>query len=418
MRLHLPKLEEGQINNQRGYWIRCRIITPPEGVPSYRKSPLIRQLSAASWGGTIPASHASVVTDEILGRSDGAPGQTFYLESTPVLPRGNKERLLVRISNTEEDYWQEVPDFADSSADDKHYTIDSASGEVCFGPALRQRDGTMKRYGAIPAKGSTLVMKRYRFGGGTIGNVQKNALNVLMTSIPYVDYVLNRRSATGGLDRENLEDAKLRVPGYLRSLQRAVTAQDYEYLAMQATPGKLARVFALQPPNSTIGEVKVLLIPRVLEPAAFIPTEELEVERDVRDIVRAYLDERRLLTTRLDVTQPAYYWVATRVRLRVSAHADAEAVRAAATRRLFEFINPITGGLDGKGWPFGRDLHSSDLIIALQNVAGIDFIRSVEVFPVTLRDGNATYGPAAQVIETVAHGVVASYRHDVRTDTD
>ncbi len=418
MRLHLPKLQEGEINGKRGYWVRCRIIEPPPTTPKYRKSPILRQLIAASWGATIHASHAAVIKDEILGRSEGTPGQTFFLESTPVLPRAKNERILVRISNEQEEYWTEVRDFADSTASDKHYTIDSATGEVCFGPAIKQRDGSMKRYGALPPKGAAIVMSRYRHGGGIIGNVQKGALNVIMTSIPYVDYVLNRKNATGGLDREELDDAKIRVPGYLRSLRRAVTAADYEYLAMEAAPGKLARVFALQPPNSSLGEIKVLIIPRVLDATGYIEPGELDVAKDVRDIVRDYLDERRLLTTRLDVTAPAYYWVGTRIRLKASDHADAEQVKEAAIKRLFEFINPITGGFDGKGWQFGRDLHNSDLIAALQNVAGIDFIRSVELFPVTFRDGNANYGAVEQVIETVAHGVVASYRHDIRTDTD
>lgn len=418
MRLHLPKLQEGEINGKRGYWVRCRIIEPPPKTPKYRKSPILRQLIAASWGATIHTSHAAVIKDEILGRSEGTPGQTFFLESTPVLPRAKNERILVRISNDQEEFWTEVRDFADSTASDKHYTIDSATGEVCFGPAIKQRDGSMKRYGALPPKGAAIVMTRYRHGGGIIGNVQKGALNVIMTSIPYVDYVLNRKNASGGLDREELEDAKIRVPGYLRSLRRAVTAADYEYLAMEAAPGKLARVFALQPPNSSLGEIKVLLIPRVLDTAGYIEPSELDVPKEIRDIVRDYLDERRLLTTRLDVTAPAYYWVGTRIRLKTSDHADAEQVKDAAIKRLFEFINPITGGFDGKGWQFGRDLHNSDLIAALQNVPGIDFIRSVELFPVTFRDGNANYGAVEQVIETVAHGVVASYRHDIRTDTD
>lgn len=418
MRLHLPKLTEGEINGKRGFWVRCRIIDPPPNTPKYRKSPVIRQLSADSWGATMHTSHAAVVKDEILGRSDGTPGQIFYLEQTPVLPRAKNERILIRVNNEQEELWTEVRDFADSAATDNYYTIDSATGEVCFGPAIKQRDGTMKRYGALPPKGAAIVMTRYRYGGGIIGNIQKGALNVIMTSIPYVDYVLNRQNATGGLDNEVLDDAKLRVPGYLRSLRRAVTAADYEYLAMEAAPGKLARIFALQPPNSSLGEIKVLLIPRVLDATGYIEPTELEVDKDIRDAVRAYLDERRLLTTRLDVTAPAYYWVGTRIRLKVSDHSDAEQVKEAAIKRLFEFINPITGGFEGNGWQFGRDLHNSDLIAALQNVVGIDFIRSVELFPVTFRDGNANYGTIEQVIETVAHGVVASYRHDIRTDAD
>lgn len=418
IRLHLPDLEQAEIDGKRAYWLRCRIIEPPEGVPTYRKSPILRQLKAASWGGTVPASHANVVRDEILGRSDGTPGQSFFLENTPVLARDTDETLIVRISNEQEETWVEVPDFASSGQTDRHFTIDSFTGELRFGPAIRLRDGTMQRYGGIPPKDARIVMQKYRHGGGATGNVQRGALNVLKTSIPYITRVMNRRSAVGGLDQESLEHAKLRVPGYLRALERAVTASDYEQLAVAAAPGKISRVFALQPPNSAIGEVKVLLIPAVADPTGFIEPDDLVIDNDVKKDVHAYLDERRLLTTRLDVTSPAYYWIATRIRMRVSDHANPDKVKAACLRRLFQFINPIVGGYDGKGWPFGRDLHSADIIAALQSVAGIDFIRSVELLPVTIRDGKVSVGDPTSTIETVAHGVVASHQHDITADQD
>ncbi|MCI0713690.1 MAG: hypothetical protein L0154_26265, partial [Chloroflexi bacterium] len=110
--------------------------------------------------------------------------------------------------------------------------------------------------------------------------------------------------------------------------------------------------------------------------------------------------------------------IGTRIRMRVSDHANPEKVREQAVQRLFEFINPLVGGYDGAGWQFGRALHTADIIAALQKVPGIDFIRSVEIFPVTMREGDGTYGEATSTIETVAHGVMVSYRHEVRTDQD
>ncbi len=417
-RVHLPKMVRGEIDGRRAYWVRVRLNDSQPGVPTYRRSPLVKKVGSGSWGITVPATHASLMKDEFLGRSDGTPGQKLYLQNKPVLPRLPNEQLTVRISNEELEIWTEVPDFSGSGPEDRHYTIDSASGEVRFGPVMPQRDGTIRRYGMIPPRNSALVMRNYRHGGGAIGNVQKGALNVLKSSIPYIDRVSNRQPATGGLDQESIEDAKLRVPGYLRSLGRAVTAPDFEYLALQSVPGDIARVFALQPPNSAIGEVKVLLIPRVVNPNGYIGPEELQLDEAMVKLVRDFLDMRRLITTRLDVTSPAYYWVQTRIRLRASAHFDAEKVREAVEKRLFEYLNPIIGGPRGKGWPFGRDLHVSDLIACLQTVPGIDFIRSIELFPVTWSGGKAQRGEAVQTLEIVAHGVVASQRHDITIDSD
>ena len=416
LRLHIPKMAEGEIDGRRGFWVRCRLADPKEDIPQYRRSPRIRRSTADSWGATMSATNSSKAKGELLGRSDGSPGQTFYLENVPVLTREVDEYIFVRGSGREEIIWTEVSDFSDSTESDLHYTIDNATGEVRFGPALPQRDGTIRRYGKIPERNAMIVMQGYRYGGGSQGNVQRGALNILKTSIPYIARVLNRRSANGGLDLEDMENAKLRVPGYLRSLNRAVTADDYEYLAMQSAPGQIARVFALQPPNTVAGEVKVLVIPHVNNPNVRMEPSELELDERLKETVRAYLDTRRLLTTRLDVTQPAYYWISTRVRLRVSGNADEEKVKAAVSERLFEFINPITGGGDSKGWQFGRDLFVSDIFACLQTVPGIDFVRSVDIYPMSWQAAKATRGEATQIIETVAHGVVVSYRHDVRTD--
>ena len=123
----------------------------------------------ASWGGTVDATNVQRVRNEIIGRSDGSPGQRFYLTYTPVVPREGGEYLAVRIDNDTEERWTEVSDFATSQPEDRHYTLDSRSGEIRLGPALPQRDGSIHSYGAVPPKESFIVMRSYRFGGGQIG---------------------------------------------------------------------------------------------------------------------------------------------------------------------------------------------------------------------------------------------------------
>ena len=59
----------------------------------------------------------------------------------------------------------------------------------------------------------------------------------------------------------------------------------------------------------------------------------------------------------------------------------------------------------------------SDVISALQGVPGIEVIRSVDLFPVTFDgQGKAVLGEATAEIKLVAHGVVASYRHDIKQE--
>jgi hypothetical protein len=127
--------------------------------------------------------------------------------------------------------------------------------------------------------------------------------------------------------------------------------------------------------------------------------------------VTTYLDERRLLTTRLAVRSPQYHWVAVRVNLREAPGSDREAVRNEILRRLYRFLNPLTGGTERKGWPFGRTLYLSDIYQCLQGAPDVLFVRSA-----TLYAANAAgelQGAVVEEIPVVAHGVIASGRHDV-----
>jgi predicted phage baseplate assembly protein len=415
IRVHLPAMRRAARNDINAYWLRCRLDLT--GTDSrYDVSPHVRRLSVASWGGTVGATNVTRVKNEVLGRSDGTPGQRFYLEHAPMVARTADEFLIIKRDDGREEHWQEVTDFASSQANDRHYTTDSETGEIRLGPALPQRDGTVQRYGALAPKGSMLVMSAYRYGGGLVGNVAANTLNVLKTAIPYVTRVTNRDPAQGGLDAESLENAKMRVPSYLRSLGRAVTASDFEYLAHEAAPGQAGRVYCLQPPLTNRGEIKLLVIPQIPRLQGFISPESLELPEDVRQTIQSYLDERRLLSTQLEVTSPSYQWVETEVQFRVSQHYDFEKVRSAVEAKLFAFINPLIGGTDGDGWPFGRDLFVSDIMAILLAVPGVNFIRSVKLYPITYDKRQFTRGAESASIALPAHGVVVSYQHNIYPD--
>jgi predicted phage baseplate assembly protein len=410
------------INKKSLYWLRIRVkeITETErreGMRPYQVSPRLRQLSVSAWGGTAVATHAQTVKNELLGQSDGSASQVFYLKRTPMLTRIPEEHLLVRVEGEPIQNWAEVKDFADSGADSRHYTLDSVTGELRLGPAVRQPNGDIKLYGAIPPRGASLIFRQYRHGGGDEGNVDVGVLNTLKTAIPYINTVRNRAAAWGGLDAETLEDAMVRAPKIMRHRDRAVTAEDYENLALQTPNVSIGRVKCLQPlPSDTgqvvPGQVYVLVIPRVRQPKGYLPPEQLEPGENDTDRLEAYLDERRLLTTRLFVTAPAYRWVAARVQLRASADAEQTAVAAEVTARLYQFLNPLTGGPDGKGWPFGRELFLSDVYQALQGMSNVQFIRAVELF--ITDPGGGPQGDPVESVEVVAHGVIVSGLHEVQ----
>ncbi len=419
--IHLPEMGRYGVSDESLYWVRVRIkdISEAElldGVSPYQVSPKVLQLNVASLGGTVPTTHAEHVSKEFLGRSDGSAGQRFQLQMAPILERNPGEQLVVQVDGEKPRHWQEVSDFADSGANDQHYTLDNLTGELRFGPAVRQQDGAIKLYGNIPTRGANLIFEKYRYGGGEKGNIQTGIINTLKTSIPYISRVVNRQPAWGGLDPETLESAMMRAPKLLRSRDRAVTESDFEFLAREALPASIGRVKCLQPRPSeegriAPGQVYVLVIPRVMNPDYYLEPKELEPNSEDLKKLDTYLNDRRLLSTRMDIRAPAYRWVSVKVQLRANPGVPEEVVEAAVFARLYKFLNPLTGGANGDGWPFGRELFISDVYQSLQGTPDVQFIRNIEMYEAS--PGGSAEGKAVENLDLVTHGVVASGIHKV-----
>lgn len=185
--IYVPTMGKYKVNDKDRYWLRVRVkeisqAEADEGMTPYQVSPRVRQIRVAAWGGTTEAVHAQQINKEFLGRSDGSAGQRYFLQMTPLLKRQPGEQLMVQVEGEKPQAWREVADFANSGPGDKVYVLDSITGELRFGPAIRQQDGAIKLYGAIPPRNANLIFERYRFGGGQEGNIQANHLNTARTN--------------------------------------------------------------------------------------------------------------------------------------------------------------------------------------------------------------------------------------------
>jgi predicted phage baseplate assembly protein len=243
------------------------------------------------------------------------------------------------------------------------------------------------------AAGQAVRFSRYRYGGGVTGNVGANTLTVLKSSIPYVSKVTNFDAAVGGLDPESLDAARFRAPNALRSQDRAVTPSDYEFLAYQASR-LVARARCIQVRTDARGNsappgtVELLLVP-LLPRDHPRTTEALQPTPELVQDVSAYLNERRLLGTQLVVDGAAYLGVRVEATVIVEPIADAEAVRRQVATKLSDYLDPLVGGADGQGWPFGRDLYLSEVQSVVQSVPGVRFAEDVTMYQIDLQTNQA-----------------------------
>lgn len=90
-----------------------------------------------------------------------------------------------------------------------------------------------------------------------------------------------------------------------------------------------------------------------------------------------YLDERRLLTTRHHVVGPFYTPIGAEILVAQRSDAVAENIRIRIQDELHHFLDPLTGGPDAEGWPFGRPVYLSEFYELLEKVDGVDYLPDI-----------------------------------------
>ena len=421
------------VYGRNAYWLRCRYEPRRPEQGRYSQSPRIRNVAAYTLGGTTTAAHAIYVYGEEMGVSNGDPGQVFNLLNAPVLDLNDEERVEVEeLRDGELAFvpWQRVADFANSSRYDRHFALDTAAGQVSFGPSIRQPDGSVRQYGRVPEVGRRVRIRQYRHGGGVIGNVPAQQIQVMRSAVPYIDRVLNLRRASGGRDQETLAEAKERARRELRAQHRAVTAEDFENLARAATRD-VARVQCLSPASNMAhlppGMLELLVVPSVHDSIAAGDLAKLELREELADRLQAYLDRYRLLTTTLRIREPQYIGVRVRAEIVAGEFSRQDVVVGRVVEALRRFISPLplevsaeppvdaSGqastlpgvlGEDWQGWPFGRSLFTAELFSLIQQVPGVKHVLDVQLFqrPLLPSKESAPLGQLEEYAERVASG--------------
>ncbi len=397
------------LGNVAAYWLRVRLLAPAPGQPTYQASPRIRAIEAATLGGTVRAEHAETVPGEMVGRSDGAPGQSFLVSRVPVLPRRAEEHVQVTDPDGSKD-WTEVDDFTRSGPNDRHYTWDSGSGVIRFGPRVRYPDGSVRQHGLIPRDGAQVAVTGYRHGGGARGNVGARTLTVLRSSLPYVRGVVNLTAAGGGVDAETVSEAKVRGPLTLRTGQRAVTAGDFERLALESST-EVARARCL-PTTRGNGSVRLLVVPEVRGEASRHALDDFAIAAPLMRRITEHLDERRLVGTAIEVGTPYYQGVSVVALVHTGPGRPTALVRQRAVDALTRYVNPLTGGPDGTGWAFDADLNAAVVTQLLESVDGVERVEETLLYEYDLRTQRRV-GGAKDVIRLDQHSLFLSAAHQV-----
>jgi predicted phage baseplate assembly protein len=325
------------------------------------------------------ANQAGSITVEAyrVAVGTGAPNQLYKLQG-PRLCAG-----ALKIYTLESDgprVWSQVETFVASGPAHKHFSIDPEDAEVLFG------DG---QHGRVPPAGAIIVAIAC-VTNGAAGNVAAGAIRALDAGprnaslfdvAGYSARLLNIGNpdlATGGADTETMVHAEGRASLLVNKTERAVTLADCEELALE-TPGTvLARAAAIanycpgMQCYSAPGFITVVIVPT-------LPAGRPVPSAGLRNAVAAYLNRRRVIGTRIEVTGPEYLEVAVNAAVKAGIGQNKSVVRSSVDAALRGFLDPLTGGPDRTGWPLGRGVYISEVLETIAKVAGVDHVVSLQL---------------------------------------
>jgi baseplate J-like protein len=282
------------------------------------------------------------VDGEIVGSSDGSAGQQFRLAKKPLID----DSLVLRVDEGGGPVvWTRQPSLLHSRGADLHFTLRRDADEyawVAFGD---------NRYGHAPRRGFNNITADYVVGGGVKGNVPPGTIAKAVTTIPRLKKTANEKAANGGMDIESVQDAAARAPRQFRSMDRAVTTQDYESHALSLGVGK-ARARA-----ASWNRIELYIAPA----GGGYPTDTLK-----QDLLR-YFEQKRMLTSIVDVLDPEYVPVFIEGVLEVEPYVFQQRVRQGAEAAVQHFL-----GFDQRR--FEDVLYLSKIYEAIEAVPGVNSV--------------------------------------------
>jgi predicted phage baseplate assembly protein len=311
----------------------------------------------------VPAS--ADVSDQLRGFL-ALPGQLVRLPGAAgqLLDEDGDVVLTVTERDGARHDWTAVRSWVGVGPADRVVRVDRDRGELRFGDG---RAGRILR----PAEAPDAEV-RFALGGGANGNL--GALGGWAQD-GGAAVAVNPVAADGGAEPESLESARQRSADALTTRDRTVTEVDARVLAV-TTPGLgLARAHVTPglhpgfPCDPMPGALAVTIVPhadRRGDSRAWTPAPQPDAGAIAT--TRTRLERARLLGQEIFVLAPVYRRVA--VDLGVSATAQAGDARERIMDALRRHLDPLVGGSERGGWPFGGAVRPSALAGVVQRALG------------------------------------------------
>ena len=379
-------LPEAPAEGKDGFWLRARFQLPKgfdaENVPGL--PPLTHILL-----NSVDAVNLVQVSQEHYSGL-GVPSQVIELNQAPIFLHSTASekvtfprpelfpdiRVLVDEGEEEPVEWHLQPDGSMLTAgkDDRVFVVDPVDGTLTFGNGIR---GKM-----LPVGTHNVIVDCYHQVPGNAGNLGPDEITICEGYGERVE-VNNLLPAIGGRDAESVQEIIRRAPSLLTTRDRAVTRQDFEVIASEAST-EVARAACIGNIQAD-GSVEVAILPHRRE-GEVIP--DPFMAGGLREHCERHLSRRCLINVQPKVRLATFLPVDVSVDLRLRPNANQIQIREAAQAWVANFLDAYDGGLDKDGWPFGGTLFAQDFARMVTDIPGVRHVVDVQLYNMSGGDEN------------------------------
>lgn len=300
-----------------------------------------------------------------------------------------------------------VEHFLYSKPHDRHYCIDRATGKITFGNGLHGS--------TLAVNGNDRVRVSYVSGGGKAGNIDREMINTMQNAIAFIDSVKNINAAAGGCDAGTVAEAVQRGTKFFAHRGRAVIAEDFEWITKSIHPN-VAKVKCLANTNvklqKELGAMTIVVLPFTGHGQN---THFLQLKKLVEERLLKATPSSIAFPNRLQVIEPVYVEIGVRATVWVKHMDDVVIVERELQRKLAQFLHPITGNHDGRGWEIGQKIHPSMFFALMKSVGPVVHIPQLLLEAYKLELGQREeYNP--DKLHLMANSMIISGQHRITVE--
>lgn len=267
--------------------------------------------------------------------------------------------------------WECQEEFLFSKPGDRHFVLDANEGIIRFGNG---------KNGRIPptAKRDNIWI-RYMTGGGELTNIPMGSKLGLSRAIGYIGEITNPVDLSGGQDSETIEDAQKRNATLIRSQNIAIAKQDYESLCKLASR-RIRQVKCFTGVDAQEcrrrGAVTLVVLTENLESAHI---QFGSIKTQIEQYMKERMDQTILRERNFFVIPPVMIEYRVYAELVAENMDDIFQTKKLVSKRLEDFLNPLTGNFDHMGWQIGTLPNMMQLENVINDIRSFKYIRKMTI---------------------------------------